>query len=70
MRTWLNVTGEFAILLALCGPVAGSFHSGIVWRLGPRSYLSMRRVVVDVVLRIRSVPDIDLASPQDQETLK
>jgi len=49
---------------------AGSFHSGIVWRLGQLSYLSMRRVVVDVFLSTRSVPVIGLASPQDQETLK
>jgi OmpA-OmpF porin, OOP family len=30
----------------------------------------MRRVVVDVFFSTRIVPDIDLASPRDQETLK
>jgi len=32
--------------------------------------LSMRRVVVDLLFSTRIVPDIDLASPRDQETLK
>jgi outer membrane protein OmpA-like peptidoglycan-associated protein len=30
----------------------------------------MRRVVVDLFFSIRIVPDLDLASPRDQETLK
>jgi hypothetical protein len=66
----LNVTGESAVLPKLCAPGAGSFHSGIVWGLEQLSYLAMRRVVVDLFLSKRIVPDIDLASPQDQETLK
>ena len=64
------MASESAILPELCAPAAGSFHSGVVWRLGQLSYLSMRRLVVDLFFSTRIVPDIDLAWPRDQETLK